>query len=112
MYEANLIHSSNGSTSQNIIKTEAIPTVLHLNSAVVTTDTDKATLFNQYFHLAFTTSSSTLPDMGSPAIELLQSIDISEADVYNAPTSLDHRKALGIDGIGPKILKICSESLF
>ena len=50
--------------------------------------------------------------MGSPAIELLQSIDISEADVYNAPTSLDHRKALGIDGIGPKILKICSESLF
>ena len=118
LYEANLIHSSNGSTSQmysymrSIIKTEAIPTVLHLNSAVVTTDADKAALFNQYFHSVFTTSSSTLPDMGSPTIESLQSINISEADVYNALTSLDPNKALGIDGIGPKFLKNCSESLF
>ena len=118
LYEANLIHSSNGSTSQiysymrSIIKTEAIPTVLHLNSAVVTTDADKAALFNQYFHSVFTTTSSTLPDMGSPAIESLQSINISEADVYDALTSLDPNKALGIDGIGPKILKNCSESLF
>ena len=118
LYEANLIHSSNGSTSQiysymrSIIKTEAIPTVLHLNSAVVTTDADKAALFNQYFHSVFTTTSSTLPDMGSPAIESLQSINISEADVYDALTSLDPNKALGIDGFGPKILKNCSESLF
>ena len=50
--------------------------------------------------------------MGSPTIESLQSINISEADVYNALTSLDPNKALGIDGIGPKILKNCSESLF
>ena len=97
---------------RSIIKTEAIPTVLHLNSAVVTTDADKAALFNQYFHSVFTTTSSTLPDMGSPAIESLQSINISEADVYDALTSLDPNKALGIDGIGPKILKNCSESLF
>ena len=97
---------------RSIIKTKAIPTVLHLNSAVVTTDADKATLFNQCFHSVFTTSSSTLPDMGSPAIELLQSINVSEADVYNALASLDPNKALGIDGIGPKILKNCSKSLF
>ena len=50
--------------------------------------------------------------MGSPAIESLQSIHISEADDYNALTSLDPNKALGIDGIGLKILKNCSESLF
>ena len=40
--------------------------------------------------------------MGSPAIESLQFINISEANVL---TSLDPNKALGIDGIGPKILK-------
>ena len=43
--------------------------------------------------------------MGSFAIESLQSIDISEADVYDAFTSLDPNKALGIDSTGPKILK-------
>ena len=60
----------------------------------------------------FTTSSSTLPDIGYPSIDSLQSIDISETEVYNALISLDPSKALGIDGIGPKILKNCSESLF
>ena len=118
-YEADLIFNyADRSVSKiynyirSITKTETIPTVLNLDSATVTTDADKAALFNQYFHSVFTTSSSTLPDMGYPSIDSLQLIDISETEVYNALISLDPNKALGIDGIGPKILKNCSESLF
>ena len=118
-YEADLIFNyADGSVSKiynyirSTTKAETIPTVLNLDSATVTTDADKAALFNQYFHSVFTTSSSTLPDVGYPSIDSLQSIDISETDVYNVLISLDPNKALSIDGIGPKILKNCSESLF
>ena len=44
-------------------------------------------------------------------VEPLQSFDISEFDVYNALINLDPKKAQGIDGIGPKLLKYCAESL-
>ena len=44
-------------------------------------------------------------------VEPLQSFDISEFDVYNALINLDPNKAQGIDGIGPKFLKYCAESL-
>ena len=44
-------------------------------------------------------------------VELLQPFDISELDVYNAVINLDPSKALGIDGISPKVLKYCGESL-
>ena len=44
-------------------------------------------------------------------IEPLQPFDISELDVYNALINLDADKALGINGIGPKVLKHCAESL-
>ena len=44
-------------------------------------------------------------------VEPLQLFDISELDVYNALINLDPSKALGIDGISPKALKYCAESL-
>ena len=55
----------------------------------------------------------TLPDMNTITsdVELLQSFDISELDVYNALINLDLNKAVGIDGISPKVLKYCAESL-
>ena len=54
-------------------------TVLNLDSTIVTTDANKATLNIYIFiHFVFTTSSSTIPDMSNPLIESLQSIDISE----------------------------------
>ena len=58
-------------------------------------------------------SSSTLPDMNTITsdVEPLQSFDISEFDVYNILINLDPNKAQGIDGISPKLLKYCAESL-
>ena len=40
------------------------------------------------------------------------SINISEADVFGALSSLNPTKAAGINGIGPSILKYCAEPLF
>ena len=38
--------------------------------------------------------------------------NFSESDVYNALTSLEPNKAIGIDGIGPNILKVCVPLLY
>ena len=119
-YEANLIHSfayHNNSKIyeyiRSIAKTKNIPTLLYLNSSIATTDADKALLYNEYFYSVYANSSSTLPDMNTITsdVEPLQSFDISEFDVYNALINLDPNKAQGIDGIGPKFLKYCAESL-
>ena len=42
----------------------------------------------------------------------LSDIVISESDVYSALNSLDPSKAMGIDDIGPKILKHCALALY
>ena len=42
----------------------------------------------------------------------ISDIGISESDVFEALSSLDPNKAMGIDGIGPKILKHCALALF
>ena len=43
-----------------------------------------------------------------PDVEPSQSFVL---DVYNVLINLDHNKAQGINGIGPKVLKYCAESL-
>ena len=39
-------------------------------------------------------------------------ITISKSDVYDVLTSLNPTKAMGIDGIGPKVLKSCVLALY
>ena len=89
--------------------TKNTPSLLYLNSSIATTDTNKALLYNDFFHSVYTNSSSTLPDMNTITSDVkpLQPFDISEVDVYNALVNFDPNKALGIDGIGPKVLKHC-----
>ena len=42
--------------------------------------------------------------MPSPLTE----VDFTNYDVYNILTNLDASKAVGIDGIGPRVLKKCA----
>ena len=44
-------------------------------------------------------------------IHFLSSFTITEADVFEALTQLDTSKAVGIDGIGPRVLKHCTALL-
>ena len=81
---------------------QRLPFLLYLNSSIATTDADKTLLYNEFFHSVYTNNLSTLPDMNTIT---------SELDVYNALINLDLNKALRIDGISPKVLKYCAESL-
>ena len=68
-------------------------------------------LYYQFFHSVFTNSSFVLPDAIATPTTVLSDIDISVSGVYNVLINLDPTKAMGIDRIGPGILKHCAQAL-
>ena len=120
-FESNLLMSlqTNDSTKiysyiRSITGQNNIPHSLHFNNTSVDSDQDKATLFNRYFHSVYTNSSFSLPnvcDLPQPD-SVLGDVSISEDDVFDALTSLDPSKAMGCDGIGPKLLKHRAVALY
>ena len=101
----NYLHSL---TTQN-----TLPATVCSGSLTASSDVDKANLFNQYFHSVFTRSNYSLPSLQDPSADdvFINEITISESDVYEALATLDPNKAMGIDGIGPNVLKFCATSL-
>ena len=68
-------------------------------------------MFNLYFHSVFTKSAFQLPQLNE--LDLPESfICDSESNVFKILQSLDVSKAMGCDGISPKLLKQCSLSLY
>ena len=120
-YETKLIESHNSSNSsaiysyiRSISNQSVIPPTLHLDNIVAVSDSDKASLFNGYFHSVFTRSSFQLPpsrELETPP-SILSDIAISELDVFRALRSLDVTKAKGCDGISPKLLRHCALALY
>ena len=91
-----------------------IPPVVNLDNSCAVTDYDKASLFNQYFYSIFTISDFCLPsvnDLPRPQ-PTLGEISITQSDVFRALISLDPSKAMGCDGISPKVLKHCALPLY
>ena len=81
-----------------------------MGSTSAVSDYDKASLFNQYFHSVFTNSDFILPaisNLPTPS-SVIDEISITESDVYKALASLDPSKAMGYDGISPRLLKHCA----
>ena len=76
-------------------------------------DIEKANLFNTFFYSVFTQSSFNLPPLGSLPIppSTICDITISESDVYDALTSLNPTKAMGIDGTKELCFSIVSTHL-
>ena len=101
----NYLHSL---TTQN-----TLPATVCSGSLTASSDADKANLFNQYFHFVFTRSNYSLLSLQDPSADdvFMNEITISESDVYEALAALDPNKAMGIDGIGPNVLKFCATSL-
>ena len=76
-------------------------------------DSDIASLFNKYFSV-FVRSSYELPpthELNRPS-SYLSEISFNEQDVFRALRSLDPSKAMGSDGISPKLLKNCALGLY
>ena len=120
-YETDLIFKFANSNCNKIFKYirgisghSYIPPSVELCSAFATSDLDKASLFNKYFYSIFTLSSFELPPLDSlPTLSLtLSDISISTSEVFESLVSLDPTKAMGIDCLGPRILKECAHILF
>ena len=71
-------------------------------------------MFNSYFHSVFTKSSIHLPDNGLLSLppSCLSDIFIDDSDVFSTLHSLNLTKSMGIDNIGPKILKCSALALY
>ena len=83
-------------------------------TSIASDDYNKACLFNTFFYSVFTRSCFQIPpleELPSPASSL-SVIGISELDVFDALSSLDSSKAMGMDGIGPKVLKQSALTLY
>ena len=86
---------------------------MYLDDIQAFTSSDRAQLFNQYFHSVFIHFFYKLPlPTDLPAVEtVLSTINISSLDVFQTSCNLDPNKASGIDPINPALLKYCAESL-
>ena len=120
-YESRLVQSFAGSHNSKIYdyigslcKSRSIPLSVSLNESNATSDTDKAELFNTFFHSVFTNSSFSLPDMSTLPLppSCLCNISFTDSEVFDAVSSLDPTKSSGCDGIGSKLLKHCASALY
>ena len=90
-----------------------IPSTVYRGSSYASDDVDRGNLFNEYFHSVFTQSSYSLPpddEILMPA-RSLGSIEITASDVFDVLSTLDPSKAMGTDGIGPRIIRECALAL-
>ena len=119
VFESDLIHTfSHSNTSKifqyikSISNQDILPSDMYLDSTYVSSDLDKANLFNKFFFSIYSqrTSQPLFPGL-SHSHPSLSSINITTSEVFDALISLDPSKAMGIDRIGPKVLKMCATAL-
>ena len=79
-----------------------------LNTSSAHTDEEKAELFNQFF---FSVYSNQATSSVTNSLPTLDDIDFDVSEVFRILASLDTSKAMGIDGIGPLVLKSCADVL-
>ena len=91
----------------------SLPDTIRSDSSEASSDVEKTNLFNQYFHSVFTRSNYSLPSLQDFPVNgvSISEITFSERDIYEVLAALDPNKAMGIDGIGPNVLKCCALSL-
>ena len=119
-YESALIDQFTKTNSNNIYKyissltsSRSIPATMTLDVNILNDDSSIANSFNEYFYSVFTQSSVNQPvTFDSPTdIPLISSISILPEEVYHCLSSLDAKKAAGIDGLCPRVLKQCAGSI-
>ena len=86
-----------------------------LTGGRLSSDSEKATLLNEYFISQCdqsTSASSSLPDIAAPpSLKLLDNLTVTEVEVSKRLAALDVRKAAGDDGIPTKLLKTVANEI-
>ena len=90
----------------------SVPTI-NRNGNQISNSECKAQIFNEYFssHSRIDTSSSELPANNVVANVKLSRISITVKDVYDILCNLKTDKAMGPDGVSPRLLKMCAREL-
>ena len=98
---------------KSISRQDQLPPQMFHESISAVSDKDKANLFNRYFFSVYSSNSSSisLETTPPPPHSSISDLHFCHSDVYVALTKLDPLKAMGIDGIGPKILRHCACAL-
>lgn len=94
------------------IKRNEIPSVVDYNNITAATDESKAQLFANFFENQYTQSdgfdlNNLLNECRDDAFEC----DINDRDILKALLSVNVNKGVGPDGVSPKLLKNCANSL-
>ena len=119
-YEQALVNNCSSDQSKlyqyinSITRSRTIPLVMHYDSVSASSSFDKACLFNDFFFSIFTNESSSIINLDSIPVlsQSLSNISFSDGDVYEALINLKPNKAMGVDNIGPNILKSCASVLY
>lgn len=121
-FEAKLISRSSPKETVGLLNylksfssSNQLPTHMTLNFVSVSSDQEKANLFNQFFFSVYT-NTSLLPSLIGLQTHTpeayIERLSISPKEVYQALAKLNPLKAKGIDGIGPMLVKRCASPLF
>ena len=120
-YETSLIYQFADTNNSKIYKyinsitgQSSIPPTVTLGLCSASSNSEKASLFNSYFHSVFSQSSFEIPSLASlsTSVSTLSEVTISSSEVFEVLSALDTSKAMGVNGIGPLILKKCAHVLF
>ena len=98
---------------QGIQREENIPPLNLSNGSLAMKTHDKVDAFAQHFASKMKVTSPSLSPPHLPLLtqERLSHIFITEKEVYNLLRSLDEKKAVGPDGISPRLLRGCAKEL-
>ena len=79
--------------------------------ACATSKEEKTNLFNKYFHSVYLPAASCNFPFADNVTPVLNDIEITIHDTFIALLDLNPSKVTGIDGIGPRLLKLCPTPL-
>uniref|UniRef100_A0A1X7SUM2 Reverse transcriptase domain-containing protein n=1 Tax=Amphimedon queenslandica TaxID=400682 RepID=A0A1X7SUM2_AMPQE len=96
---------------RSISKQNQLPPKMFLNTDNASSDVGKANLFNKFFHSVFSAKPASNSQSSSTSDTALTDIDISISDTFSVLSKLDPTKAVGIDGISPRLLRACATPL-
>ena len=96
----------------NNIKVRFIPPIFS-NGKTITNIVDKANLFNDFFASQRTPldNASTLPPFLMKTNKSINSINFNGDDIISIITTLDYKKAHGVDNISIRVIKLCGDSI-